>query len=199
MNRGSLKGLLRCSIDGLLLVLSIVAIAPGQAVAASALREPERVGLALDCGPSYSPDGVRYHLLTLSALYDYSSIWGHAAPAALRFKLDGSLGVAEGDAVAGTRAVAAAGFMALYYLDRWGGASWRPYGEAGIGLIYTDFQVKDQGLRINFNPRFGIGCEFGGPGRPWFAGVLAHHVSNGHLHHDNRGINSVVFELGHYF
>ncbi|GAB6081726.1 hypothetical protein JCM30471_06400 [Desulfuromonas carbonis] len=187
------------SIGGLLLFLAIAVISPVTCDAASPLLEPERVGLALDVGPSYSPDGVRYHLLTLSTLYDYSAIWRHAAPAALRFKLDASLGFAEGSAVSGTRGVAAAGFMALYYLDRWAGASWRPYGEAGIGLIYTDFQVKDQGLRLNFNPRFGIGCEFGGPGRPWFGAVHAHHVSNGHLHHDNRGINSVVFELGHYF
>jgi len=194
-----LARLLVGSLGGLLLVLGSAAMTPGKAIAASPLLEPERVGLALDCGQSYSPNGVRYYLLTLSGLYDYSAVWHHAAPAALRFKLDASLGVAEGDAVAGTRGIAAAGFMALYYLDRWGGGDWRPYGEAGIGLIYTDFQVKDQGLRINFNPRFGIGCEFGGPGRPWFAAVHAHHVSNGHLHRDNRGINSVVFELGHYF
>ncbi len=178
-----------------LLLLLAVASAAG---AASPWREPQRLGLSLYQGMSYDPGNeIRFHLLSASALYDYAAVSGRPAPAALRLKVTGSLGVAR---FAGeNRGVAAAGIMALYYLDRWGGESWRPYGEAGIGLIYTDFQVHDQGLRVNFNPRFGVGCEFGGPTRPWFAALHGHHLSNGHLYRHNRGINSVFFELGRYF
>ena len=180
------------------LVLAGLLLAAVPARAASPWTQPQRLGLSLYEGMSYDPGNeIHFHLVQASALYDYAAVSGHRAPAALRLKVNASLGAAN---VAGdTRAVAAAGIMALYYLDRFAGASFRPYVEAGIGLIYTDFQVHDQGLRINFNPRFGAGCEFGGPERPWFAAVHGHHLSNGHLYHDNRGINSVFIELGRYF
>ena len=159
--------------------------------------EPERVGLAAYGGMGYDPGNeVRWALLSVSALYDYDAIWFHRAPDPLRFKVEGNLGVGGPDEA---RLVAAAGIMALYYLDGLSSARFRPYGEAGIGLIYTDFQVPEQGLRLNFNPRAGLGCEFGGTGRPWFAAVHLHHLSNGDLHSDNRGINSVLLQLGRAF
>ncbi len=167
------------------------------AAAASSWSAPQRLGLSLDSGMSYDPGNeIRFQLLSLSALYDYGAIWGYRAPAPLHLKVHGELGVAEtgGD----TRSVAAAGVMARYDLGRFGGATWLPFVEAGIGLIYTDFQVHDQGLRINFNPRFGAGCDFG-PQRSWFAAAHGHHLSNGGLYHPNRGINSVFVELGRYF
>lgn len=180
-----------------LLLLGLVLFClPLPARAASAWSTPQRVGIALDNGRSYNPGGIDFHLVQLSVLYDYASIWGHRAPKALSFKLDASLGVAHYQS---TRLVTAAGMMARYYLDRWAGPSFRPYAEAGIGLIYTDFQVPKQGLRLNFNPRFGVGAEFGGPDRPWYAALQGHHLSNAHLRHDNRGINSVFLELGRYF
>ena len=177
---------------GLVLLLGL----PGGALAASAWSSPQRVGLALYNGVSYNPGAIRFHLVEASVVYDYASIWGHRAPKALSFKVDAGLGVAHYQS---TRLVAATGVMARYYLDAWAGPSFRPYGEAGIGLIYTDFQVPKQALRVNFNPRFGLGAEFGGPSRSWYAALQGHHLSNGHLRHNNRGINSVFFELGRYF
>lgn len=166
--------------------------------AESAWSQPERMGLALYGGSSYNPqDGPTYALLSACLLYDYDAIWFHRAPDALRFKVEANLGVA--DIETSTRLVAAAQMMALIYAEGLATPSFRPYAEAGIGLIYTDFQVYGQGLRINFNPRFGFGFEFGSNGRPWYAAVHAHHVSNSGLNEENRGINSVMLQVGRYF
>lgn len=180
------------------LFLTLTGFVSATTPAVAGWREPERLGFAVYGGSGYDPGNqVRYALLTASVLYDYDSIWPHRAPEALRFKVEASLGTGgNGDA---ERLVAGAGFLALYYLDRLTTATFRPYGEAGTGLIYTDFQVPEQGLRVNFNPRFGLGCEFGGGGRPWFAAVHAHHISNSGLHEDNRGINSLLLQFGRTF
>lgn len=90
--------------------------------------------------------------------------------------------------------------LALYFLDFLRSERFRPYVEAGIGLIYTDFQVKGQGLRINFNPQAGVGTEINlGEGKPWFAALRLHHFSNGNLYKDNRGVNSVLIQVGRFF
>jgi len=130
------------------------------------------------------------------ALYDYEQIFPHRAPEPLKFKLEGSLGVAD---VSSLRAFCSFNFFALYYLNAFQTTRFRPYLEAGAGIIYTDFQVEDQGLRINFNPQAGIGSEFEMAGRRWFGVLRAHHISNGNLHHDNRGINSILFQVGFQF
>ena len=70
----------------------------------------------------------------------------------------------------------------------------------GIGVIYTDFQVEGQGSRINFNPQFGIGAEFNlDSGGPFFSAIRLSHISNGGLHSDNRGVNSIVLVIGRFF
>ncbi|RMH43391.1 MAG: acyloxyacyl hydrolase, partial [Gammaproteobacteria bacterium] len=74
-----------------------------------------------------------------------------------------------------------------------------PYIEGGIGLIYSDFQVAGQGLRFNFNPQLGIGLDRLTGETGWFADLRLHHISNGNLHHDNRGINSLALVTGIYF
>jgi hypothetical protein len=179
------------------LLLAGATLAPA-AAAAAGWGEPERIGLAAYGGMGYDPGNrVRFGLISLSVLYDYDAIWLHRAPEPLRFKVEASLG--NGGNGGADRIVAGAGVMALYYLERLATPSFRPYGEAGVGLIYTDFQVPEQGLRINFNPRFGLGCEFGGHSRPWYAAVHAHHISNGGLNDDNRGINSLLLQFGRTF
>jgi len=70
------------------------------------------------------------------------------------------------------------------------------YGLAGIGLIYTDFQVEGQGLDVNFNPQFGIGADFY---ENYYFQIRWHHISNANLHEDNTGINSLVLHAGIYF
>lgn len=180
------------------LVLGVFFAGAAPLHAASPWTEPERRTLGAVTGLSYDPgNSLRYYLVNGAVVYDYDRIWGHRAPETLRFKLDADLGVATLDDQ--PRGVASVGMQALYYLEGLGGAAFRPYAEAGIGLIYTDFQVHDQGLRLNFNPRFGVGAEFGGPQRPWFAALRMHHLSNGKLYRDNRGINAVLLQVGRTF
>ena len=90
--------------------------------------------------------------------------------------------------------------MALYYLDFFSSDRLMPYLEGGIGVVYTDFQVKGQGSRINFNPQIGLGTEFEvDSGPPFFGAVRLSHISNAGLHDDNRGVNSVILMIGRYF
>ncbi len=159
---------------------------------------PTRYSLAAIAGQSYTPTNDReFLLLSAAALYDYDRVWPHRAPEALRFKVEGAAGLSTAPR---TRAVVAGSIFALCYIDALRTAALRPYAEAGIGLIYTDFQEKDQGLRLNFNPQAGFGVEFGADGAaPWFAAFRLHHLSNGELHRDNRGINSLMVQIGKFF
>ncbi|MEW6379709.1 MAG: acyloxyacyl hydrolase [bacterium] len=186
---------LGCSI-----LLSIIISGPGETHAGRNSRDfvPSRYGFALILGNTYNPENdIRFSLISGFALYDYDRIWHHPAPAPLRFKVEGSLGATTSPR---TRAVASCGIMALYYLDKFATQRLRPYGEAGIGIIYTDFRVKGQGLRINFNPQAGFGTEFlTGSGSPFFTTLRLHHISNGDLYKDNRGVNAVVLVLGYFF
>ena len=126
------------------------------------------------------------------------------APEQLRFKVEGNAGTAIAPEI---RAMISIEMLALYYLDFLSGLTLTPYVEGGIGLIYTDFQVRDpdppyesQGSRFNFNPVVGIGLEFKpDTGAPFFGTVRLSHISNGGLHDENRGVNSVVLMVGRFF
>ena len=180
----------------LALVFLLLTISPGPTLAGVA--DPERVGLGVTLGRSYDPSPTfGFGQLTGVAQYDYDRIAWHRAPERLKFKLEGSLGAAsfEGD----QRLLASFNMLAQHYLapatDRI-----RPYMEAGIGLIYSDFQVNHQGLRFNFNPQAGVGCDIRTTAGPvYFSNLRLHHLSNGGLHHDNRGVNSVLLQVGRYF
>ncbi len=180
-------------LAALLLLLSLASGA-----AAFSLEQPQARGLALNLGSSYDPSPTfGFTQLSMMALYDYEQIWNHAAPEALRFKFEGSLGVADDSQV---RLMASANIFALYYLERLRTVHLYPYVEAGIGLVYDDFQVEGQGLRINFNPQAGIGVQLNDlAGHDWYTALRGYHISNGHLHHDNRGINAVMLQLGLLF
>jgi lipid A 3-O-deacylase len=159
---------------------------------------PTRYGMGGNFGLVYDPGGD-YDFIQVNAfaLFDYDAVWPHRAPEALRFKVEVNAGTTVESRL---RAIVSANMFALYYFDFLRTATFRPYGEAGIGLIYTDFQVEGQGLRVNFNPQLGIGTEIeSGNGPPWFAALRLHHVSNAGLNHDNRGINSLVFQVGRFF
>lgn len=159
---------------------------------------PTRYGIAAILGNSYTPtSGISYAQISGFALYDYDRVWRHAAPQALRFKVEGSLGVKTRGKV---RIIASAGILALYYLDNFAGERLRPYIEAGIGIAYTDFTVEGQGLRVNFNPQAGIGAEIlTDSGPPYFAAIRLQHISNANLNHNNHGINSAVLMIGRFF
>lgn len=174
---------------GLLLLVS--------AVPASAEPVATRYGLGLSGAIAYDPGGARDFLqLTGFALFDYESVWRHPAPEPLRFKLEGNAGVTTGP----HRAVVSVNMLAHYRLEGWGNPALLPYAEAGIGLIFSDYRVKEQGLRFNFNPQAGIGLQGrSGAWRDWFAAIRLHHVSNGELGDQNRGVNSALLQVGRLF
>lgn len=161
---------------------------------------PPMTGISLNLGYTYDPSvDIWFSQATFIKVYDYDQIWPHKAPEALRFKIEGSLGgsrLDNGD----IRLNAGAAVLALYYLNRLETDSIKPYVEAGVGIIYTDYQVSGQDYRFNFNPQAGLGMEIKRENaEPWFLGIRLHHISNGGIGSVNRGQNSVVFLAGQYF
>jgi hypothetical protein len=159
---------------------------------------PDRYGLTVNIGNTYDPSGdTGFVMLTGFALFDYDKIWPHAAPEALRFKVEISAGSTW---TKGRDFMASTSIFALYYLDRFAGRGFRPYVEGGIGGIYTEWKVDGQGSHLNFNPQLGIGTEFSvGPAATYLAAMRLYHISNAGLKKDNRGVNSIVFVIGRFF
>lgn len=182
-------------ILALMWVLSGFGISEGYAFE---LRNPQHRGAGMVVGSSYDPSpALGFALLSAMAVYDYEQIMSHPAPEALRFKFEGNIGLSDH---AHPRVLTSGHIFALYYLRALAYGALHPYIEGGIGLIYTDFQVKDQALRLNFNPQAGIGTEWHTQGGArWYTALRAWHVSNGGLHQDNRGINGVVLQCGRIF
>lgn len=178
-------------------ILVLIAVPPASAQDGSTEEIPDRYSLGLTLGTTYDPeDDIRFLLLTASAIYDYDKVWPHRAPAALRFKVEANVG---GSFRPDLDLMASAGILALYYFDPFTGQGIKPYIEGGIGLIYTQHRVEGQGLHVNFNPQIGFGTEFAcGSDATCFAAVRLHHISNGGIDDDNRGVNSVVFVIGKF-
>ena len=158
---------------------------------------PTRYGAAVLVGSAYDPDTFGEVLLQGQMIVDYDRVFLHAAPEALRLKLE----VSGGLTTAGNhRGLLSAGMLALYPFDNYKFGQWRPYVEAGIGVIYTDFQVDGQGSRINFNPQLGIGVEYPlAPGGAMTFGLRLYHLSNANIIDDNRGVNSALLQIGYLF
>lgn len=185
-----MNGARACTLMLLLLVL-LVATAAWSAAA-------EQTALTLTAGHSYGPSNeIRFVQLGGSWLWDYDRIWPHRAPEPLHFKVEAAAGMAFSPH---GRALLSTNMLALYRLSGWKRWGLEPYAEAGVGLLYSDFQLKKQGLRLNFNPVIGLGAELThNQHQRWFIAVRLHHLSNGGLHHDNHGLNSVVLQLGRCF
>ena len=160
---------------------------------------PDQYGMSAEYGYTYDPhQNITFLLARVFAIYDYSTVWQQKQPnAALRFKVEGAAGSTLTPA---NDLIVSVNMLALYY-PRWlGGGSLRPYVEGGIGLIYTQFRVKGQGLHINFNPQLGVGCELPQEaGKNPFAAIRLHHLSNAEIFHENRGVSSVVLQIGRFF
>jgi lipid A 3-O-deacylase len=173
---------------------------PGTATAAEGKEDSnhDKYGLAVTLGNSYDPTNhIDFYMLTGVSLYDYEKIWHHRAPEPLRFKVEYSLGAAR---YKKTYFMTSLNMFALYYLDGLDYDEFKPYVEGGIGIIYTGFKVKGQGLNVNFNPQMGIGAEFKTESRDtYFLSMRLHHLSNADLYDENRGVNSVLFMLGRFF
>lgn len=172
--------------------------APAEKMSADDARLPDQYGMALDYGYVFDPSPTRTFVLARGfAIFDYGQAWRmENCPNTLRFKVEGAIG---STVTPSSDLIVSANMLAMKYPLGLGGKV-RPYGEAGIGVIYTQFRVKGQGLHFNFNPLLGAGLELPQPdGKNIFGAVRLHHVSNGGLDHDNRGINSVVLEVGRVF
>jgi hypothetical protein len=161
-------------------------------------RTPDRFGMTIDLANTYDPGhDISFALIKGFGLFDYGKVWRQDRPKELCFKVEGGLGSTFRPE---SRVVASLGMLALYYLDRIATPQLRPYVEAGIGVIYTDFRVEGQGLRFNFNPQLGIGAELPNKdGSGSFLALRLHHLSNGNLYHDNRGVSSIVLQAGRFF
>ena len=157
-------------------------------------QAPHEQALGLYLGTAYDWSDMQFLLASWQSLYDYETIWPHAAPDALGIRFEGNLGTATGTEFSGARLVGSGNVLAVYNLETWRTSKFVPYVEAGIGLIYTDFQRDGQGQRLNFNPVAGVGARMGSA----FLTLRLHHVSNGGLDDDNHGINSVVLGFGMY-
>ena len=152
-------------------------------------------GAGLEGGSSFKLEEVGWCVATFSRIEPYGDFWKHAAPKGLMNKFELTAGT---ELVPAPTITASGNILAMQYLDRSG--SVRPYGEAGIGIIYTEHKREKQGLHVNFNPILGIGLEFLGTDRPYgWAAVRLHHVSNGGLNKDNVGIDSLLAQVGIYF
>jgi len=158
----------------------------------------DKHGMSVVIGKTYDPtNNIDFYMLSGFIIYDYEKVWRHKAPEQLRFKVEGSIGAAHDEK---TRLVTSMNIFALMYLDFLETPHFKPYIEGGIGIIYTDFQVRGQGLRINFNPQLGVGTEIRNKSEETlFFSLRLHHISNGGLDDDNVGVNSVMGMLGCYF
>ena len=157
-----------------------------------------RYGPGIILGNSYDPTGdIDYYMLSGSVLYDYEKIWHHGAPEPLKFKVEYNVGAAREKSI---RFMTSLNMFALYYFDLFDDDDIKPYIEGGIGIIYTDFKVRGQGMKINFNPQMGIGAEFSAEsGDAYFLSFRLHHISNGGIDDENRGVNSALLIFGRYF
>ena len=157
-------------------------------------QAPHERALGLYAGMAYDWSDMQFLLASWQGLYDYETLWPHEAPDGLGIRFEGNLGAASGTEFSGARLMASGNVLVVYDLAPLGTSKVVPYVEAGVGLIYTDFQREGQGLRLNFNPVAGVGVRMGQP----FLTLRAHHLSNGGLDDENRGINSVVLGFGMY-
>lgn len=157
-------------------------------------RTPHETAIGLFAGTAYDWSDMSFCMASVQVLFDHDAIWPHRAPDGLGIRLEASAGAATGTEFSGERFITSGNFLAVYEFGSPREKPLVPYIEAGAGLIYTDFQRQEQACRVNFNPVAGVGIRMGSA----FLVLRLHHLSNGGLDDDNRGINSVVLGLGFY-
>jgi lipid A 3-O-deacylase len=188
---------MRIPVIVLLLGLYLGLVLPASALAEEHQYLPTRYGVALLSGGAYDPDHIGMVIVQGQLLTDYKRFLSHRTPDKLRLKVEANLGLTTDGR---QRSMFSLNILALNYFENWRFATCTPYVEAGIGAIYTDFQVKDQGSRFNFNPQLGAGVEFPlQTGGSMTLGLRLHHISNGNLLKDNRGVNSALLMIGYLF
>ncbi len=157
-----------------------------------------RYGLAAQIGNTYDPvNDIGFVMLNGFVLFDRERLCGYSLPERLRLKVEGNFG---STITPYKKLMVSTDVLALFYLKSLPFKIFRPYVEAGVGVIYTDFQIKGQGLRFNFNPLFGIGTEIKTvSGAVYQITFRIQHFSNGSLNHDNEGVNSLSLVVGKFF
>ncbi|MFO7766682.1 MAG: acyloxyacyl hydrolase [Pelovirga sp.] len=161
---------------------------------AAARESVSRYGVSLLAGQAYDPERFGLVMLQGNVQLPYEQVFWHEAPDSLFFQGELNLGLTTDGR---DRALVAVNMMAVKYIDSFSSATWKPYLEGGVGIVYTDFKVKGQGLRFNFNPQIGAGVDYGvADGMTLRFGLRLHHLSNADLHHDNRGVNSLLMMAG---
>lgn len=162
------------------------------------LGYPGKTGMALQVANSYDPNfNITSVTTNYSLHYDHGLLWDNVRSGKKELKLEGVLGaLVRPDA----RLMVSIGMLYAYYPDLAVSNGLKPYVEAGIGGIYTDYRVAGAAYRLNFNPQIGIGAQIpsdkGGAG---FVGVRLHHISNGRTNSNNQGVNSLLIQVGRYF
>src|SRR6185369_14151519 len=78
-------------------------------------------------------------LASVSAWYDHGTLWDRVRSGSKVFKLEGVAGSLVRPEL---RGVASLNMMSMYYPGFMENGRFRPYMEAGIGVIYTDYQVE---------------------------------------------------------
>jgi len=182
----------------ILLMVTWGSMSRASAEEGSSAEIPTRYGLGGVLGNTFDPVRDIYFLQMAGfIMWDYDRVWGHWAPEPLRFKVEGTAGVTTSPE---TRSMVSLEMLALYYLEFLSTSRLFPYLEGGIGVVYTDFQVKGQGLRFNFYPQIGIGTDFKSSSEArYFASFRLTHISNAGLHEENRGVNSFLLMIGRFF
>lgn len=164
----------------------------------SRLAAPQRKAAAISLASSYDPNfNMSSVRVSVAALYDHGQLWDNVNSGNTAFKLEGVTGALFRPEY---RTVASVNMLSLYYPDFMNSREVRPYLEAGIGVIYTDYRVDGQAYRHNFNPQIGIGAEVKGEsGDTFYVAMRLHHVSNGGISPDNQGVNSLLFQIGKFY
>jgi lipid A 3-O-deacylase len=157
-----------------------------------------RFGLSTVVGNTYDPvNDIAFVLLNGFALLDRERLCGYKIPEWFRLKVEGNLG---STITPYKKLMASADVLALFYLKSLCFNTLRLYAEGGAGVVYTDFQIKGQGLRFNFDPLFGIGSEIKtASGAVYLITLRIQHFSNGSLNHENAGLNSLSLVVGKFF
>jgi lipid A 3-O-deacylase len=156
-------------------------------------RGPVKWGLGICGGENWSPDTSNVDLISIhvSALFDRDPFFPYKPARRIRWLLEMQTGSTIHQP---RRFFTSAGMLVRAQIEP---APWAiTYALAGIGIIYTDFQVKGQGLRINFNPQLGVGMDIK---NKFYFQIRWNHISNGGLHKDNTGVNHWVVLTGIYF
>jgi len=188
----NLRNLLRLFIATIVAQMLLIC-PPAYAGETGLSKGPVKWGLGICGGENWSPEtsDVDFVSIHLSALFDRDPFFPYRPARGIRWLLEMQTGSTIHQP---RRFFTSAGMLVRAQIEP---APWVvAYGLSGIGIIYTDFQVQGQGLRININPQLGVGVDIK---NKIYLQIRWNHISNGGLHENNTGVNHWVLLTGFYF